>query len=91
MMKRTFITYKDSVYDAIEIEAYKIDKEVTDENLIYTICDFELWVALEEDYMDGVKEAIDIDNQIYFYCDSGFCACSPTEEEVIAYFKELNL
>ena len=42
MMKRTFITYKDSVYDAIEIEAYKIDKEVTDENVIYTICDFEL-------------------------------------------------
>ena len=71
-MERTFITYKDSVYDAIEIEAYKIDKEVTDENLIYTICDFELWVALEEDYMDVVKEAIDIDNQIYFYCDSGF-------------------
>ena len=54
MMKRTFITYKDSVYDAIEIEAYKIDKEVTDENVIYTICDFELWDALEEDYMDGV-------------------------------------
>ena len=71
-MERTFMTYKDSVYDAIEIEAYKIDKEVTDENLIYTICDFELWVALEEDYMDVVKEAIDIDNQIYFYCDSGF-------------------
>lgn len=91
MMERTFITHKDSVYDAIEIEAYKIDKEVTDENLIYTICDFELWVALEEDYMDGVKEAIDIDNQIYFYCDSGFCACSPTEEEVIDYFLLLDL
>ena len=90
-MERTFITYKDSVYDAIEIEAYKIDKEVTDENVIYTICDFELWVALEEDYMDGVKKAIDIDNQIYYYCDSGFRACSPTEEEVIAYFKKLNL
>lgn len=36
-MERTFITYKDSVYDAIEIEAYKIDKEVTDENVIYTL------------------------------------------------------
>lgn len=85
-MKRTLITYKDSVYDAIEIEAYKIDKEVTDEDVIYTICDFELWDALEEDYIEGDKEAIDIDNQIYYYCDYGFCACHPTEWEVIDYF-----
>lgn len=33
-MERTFITYKGSVYDAIEIEAYKIDKEVTEEEVI---------------------------------------------------------
>ena len=38
-MKRTFITYKGSVYDAIEIEAYKIDKEVTDENNLKSIFD----------------------------------------------------
>ena len=91
-MKRTTITYKDSTYDAIEIESYKIDKEVTDEDVMFTICDIELWWdVLEKPCMEGDKEANDIDNQIYYYCDSGFCASNPTEEEVIAYFKKLNL
>lgn len=89
-MKRTTITYKDSTYDAIEIEAYKIDKEITDENVMYTICDIELWDAVLP-CLKGDKEANDIDNQIYYYCDSGFCASNPTEEEVIAYFKEMDL
>ena len=61
-MKRTTLSYDGFFYPAIEIEAYKID-----------------------------KEANEIDNLIYYYCDSGFCYSGPTEEQVIEYFKKLDL
>ena len=41
--------------------------------------------------MNGDREANEIDNTIYYYCDSGFCASEPTEEQVIQYFKKLDL
>ena len=91
-MKRITLSYNGLEYSAIEIEAYKIDKDVTDKNLAYTICDIEFWWdVLERPCMNGDKEANEIDNMIYYYCDSGFCDSEPTEEQVIEYFKKLNL
>ena len=91
-MKRTTLSYNGMEYAAIEIEAYKIDKEVTNTNLTYTICDIEFWWdALQKPCWQGDAEANEIDNMIYYYCDSGFCASNPTEEQVISYFNNLNL
>ena len=91
-MKRTTLSYDGFYYAAIEIEAYKIDKEVTDKSLVYTICDIEFWWdVLERPCMNGDREANEIDNLIYYYCDSGFCYSGPTEEQVIEYFKNLDL
>lgn len=92
MMKRITLTYDGLEYAAIEIEAYKIDKEVEDKNLMYTICDMEFWWdCLQNPCMLGDREANEIDAQIYYYCDSGFCDSEPTEEEVIEYFKRLDI
>lgn len=91
-MNRITLEYNGWEYQGIEIEAYKIDKDVEDKNIIYTITDIEFWWdALEIPCMDGDKEANEIDEKIYYYCDSGFCASMPTEQEVIDYFKKLDL
>ena len=34
------------------------------------------------------KEAAWIDNNVYFYCNSGFIASNPTESEVIEYMNK---
>ena len=31
------------------------------------------------------REAIELDNDIYYYCDYGFIASDPTDEEIIEY------
>ena len=88
-MKRNIITYKGVDYPVIEIARNLIDREWenADSTFTYLIADIELWFALEEDYENGDTIAIGIDNSIFYYCDSGFVASEPTEEEVIKYFK----
>ena len=49
------------------------------------VADLDLWDAIEEDYIDGNSEAHAIDNDIYFYCDYGFIASDPTDEEIVDY------
>lgn len=49
------------------------------------VADFELWNAIEDAYYDGDKTANNIDDYIYYYCDSGFIASDPTDEEIIEY------
>ena len=57
-MKRITLSYNGLEYSAIEIEAYKIDKDVTDKNLVYTICDIEFWWdVLERPCMNGDKQS----------------------------------
>ena len=90
-MKRITLTYNGFEASAIEIEAYKIDKEVEDKNLTYIICDLNFWEdVLERPCMNGDKEANDVDSLIFYYCDYGFCDSEPTEEEVIEYFRGLT-
>ena len=52
------------------------------------VADYELWVAIEDDYNDNVPEAVEIDNGIYYYCDSGFLAGEPTDDEIREYLRE---
>lgn len=88
-MKRDIITYKGDEYPVIEIARNLIDREWenADSSFTYLIADIELWFDLEEDYENGDTIAIGIDNLIFYYCDSGFVASEPTEEEVIKYFE----
>ena len=39
-----------------------------------------------KDYENDNSTAVEIDNSIFYYCDSGFVASKPTEEDVIKYF-----
>lgn len=90
-MKRNIITYKGVDYPVIEIARNLIDSEWenADSSFTYLIADIELWFALEEDYENGDTMATGIDNSIFYYCDSGFVASEPTEEEVIKYFENV--
>ena len=82
-MERSKINYKGNDYPTIEIALSKVSN--IESNELVTIADYELWAAIEDDYEDGDKEAVWIDNNVYFYCDSGFIASNPTESEVIEY------
>ena len=82
-MERSFIEYNGVKYPTIEIALSKVSDIESDE--IVSIADYELWAAIEDDYEDGDKDAVWIDDSVYFYCDSGFIASNPTESEVIEY------
>jgi len=88
-MKRDTIIYKGVEYPVIEIARNLIDSEwkSADSSVTYIIADIELWFAIEEDYENNDSTAVDIDNSIFYYCDSGFVANKPTEEEVIEYLE----
>ena len=85
-MERSFIEYNGVKYPTIEIALSKVSDIESDEIVI--IADYELWAAIEDDYEDGEKEAVWLDDKIYFYCDSGFIASNPTESEVIEYMNK---
>lgn len=90
-MKRDTIIYKGVEYPIIEIARNLVDSEWknADSSLTYVIADIELWSAIARDYEDDEPTAVDIDNSIYYYCDSGFVASKPTEEEVIEYLYDI--
>ena len=48
------------------------------------VADYELWRAIEAYYLLD-DDARAIANSIYYYCDSGFIASDPTDEEIIDY------
>lgn len=85
-MERSFIEYNGVKYPTIEIALSKVSD--IESNELVTITDYELWAAIEDDYEDGDKEAVWIDNNVYFYCDSGFIASNPTESEIIEYMNK---
>ena len=90
-MKRDTIIYKGIEYPIIEIARNLVDSEWkdSDSSVTYIIADIELWLAIEKDYENNNSAAIEIDNSIFYYCDSGFVASKPTEEEVIEYFDNI--
>lgn len=93
-MERSYVEYKDKRYPTIIISANAIVPgyfENAPDDYEVTIADVELWSAIEKDYEKNIREALDIDNEIFYYCDSGFIASKPTEGEVVHYFKNVNL
>lgn len=90
-MEYTWIRYKGYEYPAIEVDSNLIDSEGVAETK-YLICDVDFWNdALERDCMNGDPIANAIDETIYFYCESGFVAGKPSVEEVVEYFKKMDL
>lgn len=83
------IEYKGKKYDTIILPVDMIDSmsRKCGLNYLVTIADYELWADIAEDYDNEVDEAVNIDNSIYYYCDSGFCASKPTKEELIDYME----
>ena len=49
------------------------------------VADVDLWDAIDKDHDNGNSEAHALDNDIYFYCDYGFIASDPTDEEIVEY------
>ena len=90
-MKRDIITYKGVEYPVIEIARNLIDSEckTADSSFTYILADIKLWFALEEDYENSDSLAVDIDNSIFYYCDSGFIASKPSEKKIIKYFENV--
>ena len=86
-MEKGVIIYNGVEYPTIDIEWSKVSDVHSDE--MVTIADIELWYAMKDDYDNDVKKAVAIDNRIYYYCDSGFVASNPTEEEIIEELKDI--
>ena len=53
------------------------------------VADISLWDAIEYAYghegYPNRKEAIGIDNDIYYYCEYGFIESDPTDKEIVDY------
>lgn len=49
------------------------------------VADYDLYQAYEDEYEKDNKEAVAIDNSIFFFCNSGFIESDPTDEEIIEY------
>ena len=62
-MERSFIEYNGVKYPTIEIALSKVSDIESDE--IVTIADYELWAAIEDNYEDGDKDAVLVENYHY--------------------------
>ena len=56
------------------------------------VADYELWAAIDyaydHDHAKNHKRAVEIDYEIFYYCNSGFIDSDPTDEKIIEYLKE---
>ena len=50
------------------------------------VADVDLWFAIEEELSH--EEATEIDNEIYYYFDSGVLSDNMTDEEIIKYLEK---
>ena len=53
---------------------------------VANVADFELWNEIKY-HVEQLRdlEASRIDNDIYYYCESGFIASDPTDEDIVEY------
>jgi hypothetical protein len=87
-MEKSYIEYKGKSYPTIEIALDKVSD--IDSSHIVILADTSLWDAIEEDYNNKINDAIDIDNDVYYYMDYGFINDNVTEKDVIEYMKKYN-
>ena len=64
--------------------------EVCDDmETIVKVADISLWDAIENaydvKYHPNHKEAVGIDDDIYYYCEYGFIESDPTDEKIVEY------
>jgi hypothetical protein len=86
-MEKGFIIYNGVEYPTISIELNKISECMG--TYLVTIADVELWNDIKDGCENDGDIEVSIDNSIYYYCDSGFIASNPSEEEIISEFKEV--
>ena len=84
-MERISIDYRGNSYPVILISLDKVSDISSSE--IVRIADISLWDAIEDDYNDGVRDAVDLDNDIYFYCGYGVIDSFKSELDVIKYIE----
>lgn len=67
------------------VRVVSVDEEIYGYPTI-KVADYELWNAIQY-YVEQLRdfEACRIDNDIYYYCDSGFIESDPTDEEIVKY------
>lgn len=90
IMEKRYIEYKKNKYPVYEINLVDVYDDQT-ENYYTFVAGNELYDALEDDGLlndDANKEVVDIDNEIFFYCDDDLFNSNPTYEELIEYLKE---
>lgn len=80
-MNKSFIEYQGESYPVRTVDLSNVSSYYTEVD----VADFDLFHAIENEYDKGVREAVEIDNSIFFYCDSGFIASDPTDEKIVDY------
>lgn len=97
IMRKT-ITFNGVEYPYAEIPIceFSNDKDITDNAVI---ADVELWNAIKDYCYDGweksyskqtkvEREAISIDEMVYYYCGSGLISSGTSDEDLINYLKK---
>lgn len=79
-------------FDGKEYEARVINLPPQLGGFKATVADVELWFAIEEATYDdeepNYEEATEIDNEIYYYLDSGILSDDMSDEEIIKYLEK---
>jgi hypothetical protein len=74
------ICYKGKVYPVFRVDL----SDLIDCNSVKTlVADDSLWEDMEEDFYKDDKEAVSVDENIYYYLPKGFLDTNPSYEEVI--------
>lgn len=82
-MKKFEIEYKGKQYPAFEVRYEDIFEG---ENGGYVdVSVMSLWEAMEDDYYCEDREAIEVDDSIFFYVDDDFIKSNPTYEELVEH------
>lgn len=88
-MERSYIEYNGKRFPVIYIPFSDVFGKECEENMWFDDQCFapsSLWDEIEGDYYREVKEANDIDSQVYYYMDIDME--NVTEEDLIRYIKE---
>lgn len=86
-MEMAKIVYKGIEYPLATVKVSKIWDDVENDYVV-NVADIELWNAIMEGYENEDPECVEIDNIIFYYCDSGFIDSNPDEEKIIEYLRE---